>query len=403
MPSAVSATPPSGPATAARVLGRLTSTVAHRLLETVRRESPISLAEVPSSASTITADWLTSALCRDVPKAHVVGIETTGTTSQTTSRANLLVHYNAAGRAAGLPEQVFVKLTATVRQRLFLGLIRCVEGEPLFYRELRPLLDLECPQGYYGAIDHRSWRSIVVIEDIAATRGASFCHATSDISRADIESLVDVMADYHGAMWESPLVTGAPWLKRPIDHFHNTSAFLNMRKRCAVGIERAGEVMPPAVRADPDGLWTAFLASMRAFSEGPTTLLHGDPHIGNTYRTAAGAMSFTDWQVCMQGSWAFDYAYAVSTALTVENRRAWERDLLDRYLERLAQGGGEPPEFDDAFRAYRQGLLYPLHTWTTVIGRSALQPLMQSEDVCRLIIERVSHAIEDLDAVGSAA
>ena len=394
-----STTAPSRHATVGRIAGRLSTTLAYRGLELARRTSPSSAAEAPSSAGAVTAEWLTDALGRDVPGARVAGFTTASATSQTTSRASLRLHWTDAGVAAGLPEEVFVKLTATARQRLFLGLIRCIEGEPLFYREIRPLLDIECPEGYHGVVDERSWRSAVVIEDIAATRGATFCHATTAVGRPDIESLLEVMAGYHGAMWQSPAITEAPWLKRPIDHFHNTSAFLNMRKRVAVGVQRTAGLVPPRVRDDADGLWSAFLASMEQCSTGPATLLHGDPHVGNTYRTPGGTMALLDWQVCMQGSWGFDYAYAVSTALTVADRRAWEDDLLAFYLERLALAGGDPPEFEAAKRVYRQCLMYPFHTWTTVIGRSAVQPLMQEEDVCRLIVERVAQAIDDLDAV----
>ncbi|TAM65670.1 phosphotransferase [Mycobacterium sp.] len=389
-------------ATASRVIARLASTTAYRVAEVLPLPRTADVNVVPAAVGAMTARWLTHALCADVPAARVIDFAAVGPTSQTTSRATLHLQYNDAGIDAGLPNTVFAKLTATLRQRMFLGLIRCLEGEPLFYRDLRPKLSIECPYGYYGAVDRKSWRSVVLTEDIAATRSATFLHATSRISRADIESLVSVMAGFHGAMWESPQITRASWLKTPYDHFHNTSAFLNMRKRVAVGVRRTADIVPVRIRDNVNDLWQPFLASMQACSTGPATLLHGDPHVGNTYRSGMGATAFLDWQVCMKGSWAFDYAYVVSTALTVEDRRAWERDLLVYYLDALAAAGGQPPSFDEAFRLYRQCLMYPFHTWTTVIGRSAMQPLMQEEDVCRLIIERVAHAIDDLDAFPTA-
>lgn len=394
---------PTVRATVARTTRRIGTTVGHRVLERARSFAPTDAAEVPSSASGLSAAWLSSALCAGTSGAHVVGVKQSGETSQTTSRASLRLTYDEAGRAAGLPEAVFAKSTASVRQRLFLGLIRCLEGEPRFYADLRPNLDLNCPQGYFGAFDPASWRSIVLIEDIAATRGATFCHATSAVSRDDIESLLTVMAGYHGAMWEAQAIQGpgAAWLKTPLDHFHNTSAFLNMRKRCEVGVQRTAPLIPSAVRDAPDALWEGLMRSMRLSSEGPTTLLHGDPHVGNTYRTAPGRMALADWQVCMRGHWAFDVAYAISTALTVEDRRAWEQDLVAHYLEQLARAGGQAPELEEARVAYRRNLFYPWHTWVTVIGRSAVQPLMQEEDVCRLIIERVSAAIDDLGVLRS--
>ena len=387
---------PSPIGTVGRVAGRLALTGGHRAAELLpfgRGEH-----EAPASVADITPRWLTRALCAEVPGAQVIDFRATGPTSQTTSRSTLHLTYNEAGVEGGLPTSVFAKLTATLRQRMFLGLIRCIEGEPLFYRDIRPQLDLECPRGYHGAVEQGSWRSVVLIEDIAATRGATFQHATTPITRDGIESLLSVMAGYHGAMWQSAAIARAPWLKSPLDHFDNTSAFLNMRARVEVGIRRAADVVPPRIRQHASDLWEPFIASMEGASSGPATLLHGDPHVGNTYRTASGTTALLDWQVCMKGSWAFDYAYAVATALAVDDRREWEQDLLAFYLDALRDAGGSPPPFDEAFRLYRQCLMYPFHTWTTVLGRSAVQPLMQEEDVCLLIIERLAHAIDDLNA-----
>lgn len=396
--SATTTAAPSTVATAGRVIGRLAATSSYRIAEILPGTGRSDASRVPSSVAAITDDWLTHALCADVPGARVTGFTPSGPTSQTTSRATLHLRYNDQGAEAGLPTSVFAKLTATLRQRMFLGLIRCIEGEPLFYRNIRPQIEIDCPRGYHGSVDPKSWRSVVLIEDIASTRGATFLHANSSIGRDDIESLAKVMAGFHGAAWNNPAILSADWLKSPLDHFQNTSAFLNMRKRVEVGVQRTADIVPARIRDHVEDLWDPFLASMQACSTGPATLLHGDPHVGNTYRSASGVTALLDWQVCMKGSWAFDYAYAVATALTIEDRRAWERDLLAFYLDSLAEAGGHPPSFDEAFRQYRQCLMYPFHTWTTVIGRSAVQPLMQEEDVCRLIIERLAHAIDDLDA-----
>jgi hypothetical protein len=80
--------------------------------------------------------------------------------------------------------------------------------------------------------------------------------------------------------------------------------------------------------------------------------------IGQTYITGAGRMGYADWQIIMRGSWAYDYAYAVTSALTVADRRAWESDLLQFYLDRLQDAGGRPPAFEAAFLAYRRNAIY---------------------------------------------
>ncbi|MGE4427528.1 MAG: phosphotransferase family protein [Solirubrobacteraceae bacterium] len=382
----------------ARGLGRAGLTFASRGWELLARPEARGLDDVPVSAAAITNEWLTAVLCREHPGVSVVQADAGDVSSQTTSRVALHLTYSD-GAPDDLPRDVFVKLTSTGQQRLFLGLIRILDGEPEFYDRLRPLADFECPVGHYGAHNPRSWASAVVIENIAVTRGATFCHADTLIDRARIESLVETMASYHGQYWEHPAIVRSS-LKRPVDHVHNLRTFINMRKQSRVGAERAGALFPRSLTTRHDDLWQALNRSVEILShQGPVTLLHGDPHVGNAYVTAEGRMALTDWQVVMRGQWAYDFADAVASALTVEDRRAWERELLALYLERLEQAGGRAPEFEQAWLLYRQALLYPLFCWTTVLGAPGWMPDTQPADVSKLIIERTATAIEDLGAL----
>jgi hypothetical protein len=112
-------------------------------------------------------------------------------------------------------------------------------------------------------------------------------------------------------------------------------------------------------------------------------------------------MGLTDWQIVMRGSWAYDFSYTVASGLTVEDRRAWEHDLLAFYLERLAAAGGEAPAMGDAWLAYRQQAIYPCFIWLATIGRSVIQPKYQPDEISLGIIERTANAILDLDPLGA--
>ncbi|MFI5808491.1 phosphotransferase [Streptomyces sp. NPDC051561] len=148
-------------------------------------------------------------------------------------------------------------------------------------------------------------------------------------------------------------------------------------------------------------LYSALRRSLELAAEGPQTLLHGDVHIGNTYRTADGRLGFVDWQVLMRGNWACDVAYLITSGLSVEDRRETERDLLALYLEHLAKAGGAAPDPGAAWLAYRRQTLYPLYIWLTTRGRSLIQPRYQPDAVCDAIIGRTEAAVRDLDAVGA--
>src|SRR5207302_10981484 len=119
------------------------------------------------------------------------------------------------------------------------------------------------------------------------------------------------------------------------------------------GAERAREVIPSVLRERQADLYAAMRHSMAMSSRGTPTYLHGDLHIANTYVLPGGRMGVVDWQVGLQGSWAHDYSYLVATALEIGDRRAWEGQLLDFYLERLAAAGGERIPRESAWNAYR--------------------------------------------------
>jgi hypothetical protein len=67
-----------------------------------------------------------------------------------------------------------------------------VEGG--FYMQLRPLLQIEVPVGYHAASDHRTFASILLLEDIVATKSATFCKYRTYVSRAMAEGMIDLLA-----------------------------------------------------------------------------------------------------------------------------------------------------------------------------------------------------------------
>ena len=165
-------------------------------------------------------------------------------------------------------------------------------------------------------------------------------------------------------------------------------------------MERAKDEIPASLYGQSDRIFDATVKAMDiATDEMPRTLLHGDSHVGQTYITADGRMGLADWHGTMQGGWAFDFAYLVNSACEPEDRRRWQEGLMQLYLERLAEHGGEAPDFDDAWLAYRQQCFWPYTAWAFTIGRAFYQPEMQPVPTCLAIVRRTAAAIDDLDAL----
>jgi hypothetical protein len=377
-------------------LGRRAATVAARMVgERVRPPRLATTADIPRSGTDLNVAWLTAVLCAGHPGARVVSFSCPGGSVGTSTRTALRVEYNDTGRAAGLPTELFTKSTASLSQRILLGGADVLAGETNFFLTFRPAVAMEAPLGYWGGVDDASWRSMIILEDIAATKGAEFVEPTTPLSRGQVEDVLRNMAAYHGTWWESPELA---ILKTPTDHYNNVANMLDMGGRCAVGMERAKSVIPAALYGQADRMWKGTQKGLDICSNVlPRTLLHGDSHAGQTYVTADGRMGLTDWQATMQGGWSYDVAYFIGSSCEPGDRREWESELLELYLGELAAHGGKAPDLDEAFLRYRQSLFYPYSAWAFTIGRAFYQPKMQPDHISLAIIERLAAAIDDLD------
>ena len=140
------------------------------------------------------------------------------------------------------------------------------------------------------------------------------------------------------------------------------------------------------------------LRSMDSFGTGHLTLLHADPHVGNTYLLPGNRVGFLDWQVCRRGSWAQDVAYFLVSALTVEDRRSSEHHLVAAYRDALAVAAGERPSEAETCMRYASSHPYGLAVWLATHRSDRAQ----SPEVCRALIERFAAAFMDhgsLDAL----
>ncbi|WP_433734295.1 aminoglycoside phosphotransferase family protein [Nocardia sp. CA-129566] len=381
------------------LLGRSATVGAHLLGEKITRPKARSVDDVPVSGEEVTPEWLTAVLCRDVADAEVLSFDTSNGSRGTSTRVAIRVEYNDAGIKAGLPTELFAKTTTAFSQRILLGGGKMIEGETRFFRDFRPRVEMEAPIGYWGASDPSSWRSIALMEDIVATRGAVFSEPTAPIARDQMEDLIRNLARLHGTFWEDSSIAV---LNTPAYMLDAYLAAIDMKKRCEVGLRRAEEVVPDALHGQSERLWAGVERAVTiATNDVPATLLHGDPHIGQTYLTRDGRMGYVDWQVVMRGGWVHDFAYAVNSGCEPEDRRAWDRELLEAYLDELGHAGGKVPSFDDAWLLYRQQSMFAYAAWAFTIGRAAYQPKMQSTETCLTLLKRITTAIDDHDSLGA--
>jgi Phosphotransferase enzyme family len=381
-----------GSATTALNFGRVTAVM---VKERLRPKRPLSPPAIPASVELLTPEWLTSVLCAGHPGAHVERVYLGPGSNGSSARRALYVDYDAAGRAAGLPTHLFTKTTATYASRLMIGLTGAAATETEFYLKARPKLQINSPECYYAAHDPKTGRQLIILEDVVKTRGCTFPDARTPLTRLEAEDLVETLASYHGTFWNSAVLGGELATLMTAEEFQTSFNDMAAWDRVSLrGMTKAKDVLPDAVLAHRDRFWSLFMKSMAMHADGPQTVLHDDPHPGNWYRDGEGHMGVFDWQGASRGLWALDFCYAVIAALEPEDRRAWERDLLDLYLGHLeAMGVKSPPSRDQAWLDYRRHSCKGFVNWLYTIGIRPIE--LQPKDVCLVLLERFGKAMAD--------
>ena len=384
-----------------KLMGQMARVGTHILYENWFNPRPTRLEQTPPSTEALTPEWLTALLCQDHPGAKVLSIDLGAESSGSTNRRAFTVSYNEAGQKAGLPTHLFNKSASGFKTRLMMHQCCTIVNEYEFYKRIRPELNIEVPHIYRACMDPDSLRMALIMEDIHHTKHVEILNSQFYVSRDRIEQMLALMASYHAQFWNSPRLDAEfTWLNTPTQWIRHVEHLIEYKKCSISGIERSLEVMPKSLVHRGDDIYEALLRAMEVSTQRPFTYSHGDPHIGNYYITGDGRSGLLDWQVAFKGSWGHDYCYTLLTSLTIADRRAWEKDLLKFYLEKLQQGGAlGVPSFDVAWLQYRQQTLYTFVGWLYTIGFGPLQPDMQPRRYCLPIIERSAVAIEDLESL----
>lgn len=362
---------------------------------------PRSLGRTPHGVQAVTVPWLDAALCAAAPGAKVLDFQPGEGSSGTTTRQIMKIQYNNRGEEAGLPASVFAKAAPQYRSRMTAGMCGALANEFGFYRSIRPELDIETPDSYYLSYEPWTQRTMLLLEDVATTRGASFPEAQEfHIDRARAEQMMRLMASYHAAFWNDPrLDTQFEWLKDRPRRYRDNIALIHLKDGAQRGLVESRDLLPAELVADGHRIWPAFLEAADADLNTPRTLLHGDVHVGNWYLREDESLGLCDWQCTVRGVWAVDIAYALSSALTVGDRRSWERELLELYLEALDVP--ERPSFAAAWDQYRAQMMHGFVNWLYTIAPGRLQPDMQKRVISESNVWRMGQAVVDLESLSA--
>jgi hypothetical protein len=353
------------------------------------RGQPSRAERLPLAFAGVDAEWLTERLQPRYPGAEIRAMGLIAEIRGHTSKARYELDRNAAAIEAGIPAQVCVKANLTGDP---LSSMVCV-NEARFYGLLRGRLDLPAPHCLIADWDDdaQGMQGFVLMEDLVPL-GGQFGGSGQLVSLDEMASSLEQLARLHGNTWNVPELNEHGWLQTAMapdtftdDYWSLMRDYVPRHNARTEHLER----LPQWAAQDPNRLHQAFraLCAREMAQSGPLCLVHGDAHLGNSYRPRDGKRIWFDWQIVRKGRPWRDVTYFVVGSLTVEQRRRAERELVSHYCEELARYG-VALDVDTAWTDYRRWILWGVIAWHLNIN--------PNEDTL-LLLDRFGRAAHDHD------
>ena len=230
------------------------------------------------------------------------------------------------------PSSVALKTTAEDPDAKALGnLGGLYEKESRFYKDIAPFLTTgPVAESYASHWDPSTLDFGILMKDYST--GKQSC----DITGASLEEAklcVTELGRLHGLSKSLPREKRS-WLPGPKwgDQEHQAFFWANFQ-------QRYGDKLKP----EHVEIANKYIASFNAYmdaqmaSSAPQGLVHGDYRLENMLlkQDREPPLIIVDWQTYYWGPILHDLSFFLSTALTIENRRAWQKELVQTYLDSL--------------------------------------------------------------------
>jgi hypothetical protein len=272
----------------------------------------------------------------------------------------------AEGSDPVLPARLMVKVARPEYRDIPL-----YENEVNVFTRIGKELPIRVPRSFGGVCDPESVTFGLVLEDLRSA-DATFESVLSALTPDDTATLLDQLAVLHAAYWESPRFDGDldwvfPHTSGPIHELFSSDSGVVLLIEHELATHQFKREVVQSISETVTSLRDKVARVQAHQATLPRTLLHGDAHVGNTYRLADGQRGYLDLQLASRGFCMHDVSYTIVTSLNVEDRRAHERELIARYRQRLVDlGVVAPPSTDQLFHQHRLAMAWCLYIgWLT--------------------------------------
>ncbi len=319
---------------------------------TLEDTSPI----MPESIEDLTIDWLQEKLAGQLNGARLSNIEHTvigvgeGFMGQL---ARIALSYE--GDAGEAPTSVIAKFAAARQDtRDMAADMHLYQREIGFYRDIGNDVGIPIAECYFMEYHESTNHFVLLLEDLAPGE------PTDQVVGADPETarqVIEAAAKLHAKWWNNEALLDLDWAKWVVNEMpmENTLELFNtsLKEVEETGkfdaypeIKRLMPMLPPLLKFDPEPPL-------------PYTLSHGDLRADNIIKPTekGGRFAVIDWQLCGIDDPVRDIVYWMVMSLSVEDRRATEKELLKLYHDRLVEYGVKGFSYNKFINAYRTNLV----------------------------------------------
>lgn len=344
---------------------------------------------LPAELSEVDASFVSAALRQRYPGTTVGAVTTEGLRQGSASSMRLRLDYS--DNPHDLPALMFMK--GDFVEHNFTSAAAFAAEARYFQHLAAGLSDVVTqPRCYFAGVDDNG-QAIVLLEDLAE-RGVRFgdCEAPLDVDA--VADGVRQLAGMQGRYWRGSGLETHDWIT-DVASVAALMMFLVQPEHFDDYINRERAGFLGAELRDRNRIEHALGAMFESDEALPKALVHGDAHLGNTFREPSGRIGFCDFQAMGRGPYIWDVTYFMTGALRPDDRRRNERALLALYLDELRRHGArEVPSLEEAFLAHRRHMM---HGYLSILTPVQMQPDRFAVSMAR----RFATAMEDLDTLDS--
>lgn len=357
---------------------------------------------IPENTKSITSEWLNSVLHKN---GFLKGVSIKSISLEPCGRgeglmgdiARLIIKYD--GNASNLPNSMIAKWHPFIELFYTFGIqTGCIENEVRFYNEIAPISPIRVPNLIYSDIDLNSKRFVLILEDCSKYTSIDLIKG---MNYEETKIAVKALAKFHSRWWNANDLYSFKWIPE-----FNKSLYRNICEQYQLvwGFVKQKEEFKSDLPDNGLEIGEKFQKKIipLMFENLPNhfTIVHGDFRSSNFFmdnNDTKNPLIVFDWTHMNIGFGTFDLACLLSSSVSIEVRRKYEKQLVKLYMKQLIENILEISDltFKDFWYNYLRDLLkYIFAPPFQYLGDTASQ---KRKELRKVLTKRIFTAILDND------